>query len=61
VEAAQEALGGLDILVTNAGGPPPGTFESTALEAYPQALELNLMSVVAMCRAAIPRCASAGG
>ena len=25
VAAAQEALGGVDILVTNAGGPPPGT------------------------------------
>ena len=26
VKSAQERLGGLDILVTNAGGPPPGTF-----------------------------------
>ena len=54
VEAASEALGGLDILVPNAGGPPPGTFESTSLEAYLPALELNLLSVVAMCRAAVP-------
>src|SRR5579872_3461148 len=28
VEAAASALGGLDILVVNAGGPPPGTFQS---------------------------------
>ncbi len=49
-----EALGGVDILVTNAGGPPPGTFASTAIEAYAPALELNLMSVVAMCKAAVP-------
>lgn len=54
VEAATEALGGLDILVTNAGGPPPGNFASTALDAYPPALELNLLSVVAMCKAAVP-------
>ncbi|MDX2378972.1 MAG: SDR family oxidoreductase [Acidimicrobiia bacterium] len=54
VEAATDALGGLDILVPNAGGPPPGTFESTPVEAYQAALDLNLMSVVAMCKAAVP-------
>ncbi len=54
VEAAIDALGGVDILVTNAGGPPPGTFESTPVDAYPAALDLNLMSVVAMCKAAVP-------
>lgn len=54
VGAAREALGGLDILVTNGGGPPPGTFRTTALDAYPSAIEMNLMSVVAMCKAAVP-------
>lgn len=54
VHQAAEALGGIDILVTNAGGPPPGTFASTPLEAYPVALDLNLMSIVAMCMAAVP-------
>lgn len=54
VAAAAEALGGVDILVPNAGGPPPGNFASTPLEAYPPALDLNLMSVVAMCTAAVP-------
>ena len=54
VEAAAEALGRVDILVPNAGGPPPGTFETTPLEAYLPALELNLLSTVAMCRAAVP-------
>jgi 3-oxoacyl-[acyl-carrier protein] reductase len=53
---AERALGGpIDILVTNAGGPPPGTFESTPLEQYAPALDLNLMSVVAMCQAAVPK------
>ena len=54
VAAAGEALGGVDILVVNGGGPPPGTFASTDVEAYLPALELNLLSVVAMCKTAVP-------
>src|SRR6476646_5463231 len=54
VDAATEALGGIDILVTNAGGPPPGNFASTPVDAYEPALGLNLLSVVAMCKAAVP-------
>lgn len=54
VEAATEALGRVDILVPNAGGPPAGTFASTPLDAYAPALELNLLSTVAMCKAAVP-------
>ena len=55
VADAEGALGGpLDIIVPNAGGPPPGNFETTPVEAYPAALDLNLMSVVAMCNAAVP-------
>jgi 3-oxoacyl-[acyl-carrier protein] reductase len=54
VDAARAALGGVDILVTNAGGPPAGNFASTPIDAYPGAIDLNLMSVVAMCKAAVP-------
>jgi 3-oxoacyl-[acyl-carrier protein] reductase len=54
VAGAMETLGTVDILVPNAGGPPPGTFASTGVDAYADALDLNLMSVVAMCKAAIP-------
>ncbi len=54
VNRSVELLGGVDILVCNAGGPPPGTFASTALEAYQGALDLSLMSVVGMCKTAIP-------
>lgn len=54
VEEAAAALGGVDILIANAGGPPPGNFASTPIEAYRSALDLNLMSVVAMCKAAVP-------
>ncbi|MEY2422209.1 MAG: 3-oxoacyl-[acyl-carrier protein] reductase [Acidimicrobiaceae bacterium] len=54
VSDATDALGSIDILVPNAGGPPPGTFASTDISAYPEALNLNLMSVVAMCKTAVP-------
>jgi 3-oxoacyl-[acyl-carrier protein] reductase len=54
VAAATDLLGGVDILVTNAGGPPAGTFATTSMEDYAPALELNLMASVAMCHAAVP-------
>ena len=53
-EKAEADLGGVDILVANAGGPPAGTFASTAYDAYLPALQLNLLSTVAMCQAAVP-------
>lgn len=52
---AGEALGGpVDILVCNAGGPPPGDPLATDLAAYRSAFELNCMSTIAMCQAAVP-------
>lgn len=54
VARAIDALGRLDIVVANAGGPPAGTFASTDVDAYLPALELNLLSTVAMCKAAVP-------
>lgn len=54
VERGREALGGIDILVANAGGPPPGNFASTELDAYAKAVDLNLLSTVAMVHTAIP-------
>jgi 3-oxoacyl-[acyl-carrier protein] reductase len=60
IEEAQGILGSIDILVPNAGGPPPGDFASTAIEAYDPALQLNLLSVVALCKAAVPAMQSRG-
>ena len=54
VAAATEALGGLDIVVANGGGPPAGTFGSTPIDAYKAALDLSLLSVVGMATTAIP-------
>lgn len=60
VAEATERLGGLDIVVPNAGGPPPGNFAGTDLDAYLPALELNLLSVVGMCTEAIPHLRAQG-
>jgi 3-oxoacyl-[acyl-carrier protein] reductase len=54
IQAAVDALGGLDILVTNAGGPPSGKFEAFDDNAWEMAIELSLMSHVRLIRAALP-------
>lgn len=54
VRAAAQALGGIDIIVTNAGGPPAGAFMNHDALAWQRAFELNLVSVVELVRAALP-------
>ncbi len=54
VEQAIAELGQIDILVTNAGGPPPGTFADTELEAFQAAFDMNCKAMIEMCRTAIP-------
>ena len=49
VREARELLGGIDILVANAGGPPEGGFGDFELQDFAEAIDLNLLSVVAMC------------
>ena len=55
VESSASELGRLDILVVNAGGPPPGTFVDLDDAAWQTAHELTLMSAVRLARAALPR------
>src|SRR5512143_2212249 len=54
VQAAVQAFGGLDILVTNAGGPPSGAFESFDEATWQKAVELSFLSHVRLIRAALP-------
>ena len=54
VQAAVTRLGRLDILVVNAGGPPPGTFQTTPLESWDVAYQLTLMSAVRLVNASLP-------
>lgn len=49
-----EQFGQLDLLVTNSGGPPPGSFESFVEEDWQHAIELSFMSHVRLIRAALP-------
>lgn len=60
VAYAAEQGDGLDVLVTNAGGPPAGGFANLTDEMWYQAFELNLMSVVRLVRAAVPHMKARG-
>jgi 3-oxoacyl-[acyl-carrier protein] reductase len=60
VAEAIEMLGGLDILVTNAGGPPTGPFEKVGDEDWDTAYQLNLMSAVRLIRVALPALKASG-
>lgn len=46
--------GRLDVLVTNAGGPPGGKFVDLKIEQWEAAVQLTLMSAVRLCYAALP-------
>jgi NAD(P)-dependent dehydrogenase (short-subunit alcohol dehydrogenase family) len=52
IERTVEEFGGVDHLVTSAGGPPSGPFLSTTDEDWQAAYEMLVMSVVRLARAA---------
>lgn len=54
VQEAVDLMGGLDLLVTNAGGPPPGSFESFSDQQWQSAIDLTFLSHVRLIRAALP-------
>ncbi len=54
VAGSAASLGGLDILITNSGGPQPGLFEALDEAAWQKAVDLCLMSHVRLIRAALP-------
>jgi len=61
VAATVEAFGGLDILVTNTGGPPSGPFMTFDDSIWAEAIDSLLMSVVRLTRAAVPHMQARGG
>jgi 3-oxoacyl-[acyl-carrier protein] reductase len=60
VDATVERFGGLDILVGNAGGPPPGRALDVDDDALRAALEANLLTSVRLVRSAVPHMRAAG-
>lgn len=54
VAAAIERFGALDILVANAGGPPPGRALDHDDVAYEAAINANLLTSIRLVRAAVP-------
>ena len=54
IDEAVAAFGGLDLLVVNSGGPPPGLFEELDEEAWGKAIDGTLWSAIRLLRAALP-------
>ena len=54
VESAIARFGRIDILVTNAGGPPAGTFDSLTPEQWEAATRLTLFSAINLTREVLP-------
>jgi len=54
VDAATERFGRIDILVTNAGGPPAGTFDQISAAQWDEAIRLTLLSAVELARRVLP-------
>jgi len=52
--AAAEALGPVDVLVTNTGGPPAAKFLDLSEEQWRRGIDLTLMNVVRLCRLVLP-------
>lgn len=54
LEGVRKKLGDPDILVGNAGGPPPATFATAKLEQFEEAFNLTLMSAVRLIHGCVP-------
>jgi len=54
VAAVTKSLGEPDIVVGNAGGPPPGTFASIGVEQFLPAVELSMMSSIRLTYRVVP-------
>lgn len=54
VSQTKDHFGAVDIVIANAGGPPAGFFDDFTAGHYRQAVELNLISTINLCREAVP-------
>ena len=54
VRLATERAGHIDICVTNAGGPPATTFDTTDIEMFRDAFELNALSAIRFAKLVLP-------
>lgn len=61
VSGSVEKFGRLDIVVTNAGGPPPGEFMKFTDEDWEHAFRLSFLSALRLTREAVPHMRRAGG
>src|SRR5438067_12930023 len=61
VKTALDRFGTIDILVSNAGGPPPGRFDDLDDAAWQKAVGITLFSAVRLTRLALPHMRRAGG
>lgn len=52
--AVVERWGGIDLLVTNSGGPPPGSFAALDDSAWQNAFELLVLSAIRLVRTVLP-------
>ena len=55
-----DRFGRIDILIVNAGGPPPGDFLSLTTEDWEKAVPLTLLSAVRLCYAVVPHMVEQG-
>jgi 3-oxoacyl-[acyl-carrier protein] reductase len=60
-DATLDRFGGVDLLFTNSGGPPPGGFSSFDDQAWQDAFELIVLSAIRMVRATVPSMRARGG
>ena len=54
VEKTTEYFGGLDILITNSGGPPPGSFDELSTQQWKDAIDLSFLSHLNLIKNSLP-------